>query len=104
VRRFTRHQHRWPAAHLAEPVPKATAYANVLVHPPGGLVGGDTLNINITARGSSHGLTGLGYAFITGYELAQQRTHIQRHDEFPPGMAARKPFATTAVWLRTTAR
>ena len=57
---------------------------NVLVHPPGGLVGGDTLNINVTATGQSHGLIttpGATRFYKSDGELSLQRTHIQLLDE-----------------------
>ena len=52
---------------------------NVLVHPPGGLVGGDTLDIRITAGDASHGLIttpGATRFYRSNNELALQRTHI----------------------------
>ena len=53
---------------------------NVLVHPPGGLVGGDTLDIAITAGGASHGLIttpGATRFYRSNGEPALQRTHIK---------------------------
>ncbi|WP_114969063.1 urease accessory protein UreD [Rhodoferax ferrireducens] len=52
---------------------------NVLVHPPGGLVGGDTLDIAVTAGGTAHGLIttpGATRFYRSNGELALQRTHI----------------------------
>jgi len=52
---------------------------NVLVHPPGGLVGGDTLNISIQAETGSHGLIttpGATRFYRSENELALQRTNI----------------------------
>ena len=57
---------------------------NVLVHPPGGLVGGDTLDIRVTAGGASHGLIttpGATRFYRSSGELALQRTHITLNDE-----------------------
>ena len=48
------------------------------------MVGGDTLNINITASGASHGLIttpGATRFYKSEGELALQRTHIQLHDQ-----------------------
>ena len=52
---------------------------NVIVHPPGGLVGGDALDISVTAGGASHGLIttpGATRFYRSSGELALQRTHI----------------------------
>ncbi|MES2999932.1 MAG: urease accessory protein UreD [Pseudomonadota bacterium] len=52
---------------------------NVLVHPPGGLVGGDTLDIAIRARAGSHGLVttpGASRFYRSDGETALQRTRI----------------------------
>ncbi|MES2878954.1 MAG: urease accessory protein UreD [Pseudomonadota bacterium] len=57
---------------------------NVLVHPPGGLVGGDTLDIRVTAGGGAHGLIttpGATRFYRSAGELALQRTHITLRDE-----------------------
>jgi urease accessory protein len=56
---------------------------NVLVHPPGGLVGGDTLDIQITAQGDAHGLIttpGATRFYRSDGALALQNTHIQLRD------------------------
>jgi len=53
---------------------------NVLVHPPGGLVGGDTLEIAIRAATGSHGLVttpGATRFYRSQGEPAVQRTHIK---------------------------
>jgi urease accessory protein len=80
-----RHQHDGPLRILQSLYPEGDAVChNVLVHPPGGLVGGDTLNINITASGQSHGLIttpGATRFYKSEGELALQRTHIQLHDQ-----------------------
>ena len=82
---IARHQHDGPLRILQSLYPEGdTVCHNVLVHPPGGLVGGDTLNINITASGASHGLIttpGATRFYKSDGELALQRTQIQLHDE-----------------------
>jgi urease accessory protein len=52
---------------------------NVLVHPPGGLVGGDTLEIAIRARAGAHGLVttpGASRFYRSEGQPAAQRTRI----------------------------
>ena len=52
---------------------------NVLVHPPGGLVGGDTLEINVRASAGAHGLIttpGASRFYRSDGEPAVQRTRI----------------------------
>ena len=53
---------------------------NVLVHPPGGLVGGDTLEVAITAQEGSHGLVttpGASRFYRSDGELALQDVSIR---------------------------
>ena len=81
---IARHQHDGPLRILQSLYPEGEAVChNVLVHPPGGLVGGDTLNIKVSASGSSHGLVttpGATRFYKSDGELALQQTHIQLHD------------------------
>lgn len=52
---------------------------NVLVHPPGGLVGGDTLDLTISVASGAHGLLttpGATRFYRSDGELATQRTAI----------------------------
>ena len=81
---IARHQHDGPLRILQSLYPEGDAIChNVLVHPPGGLVGGDTLNINITASGQSHGLVttpGATRFYKSDGELALQQTTLQLHD------------------------
>jgi urease accessory protein len=56
---------------------------NVLVHPPGGLVGGDTLEITISAAAGSHGLVttpGATRFYTSQGEPALQHTRITLAD------------------------
>jgi len=52
-----RHIHSGPLRILQSLYPEGQGVChNVLVHPPGGLVGGDTLNIHVNVASGSHGL------------------------------------------------
>lgn len=56
-RSVARFAHEGPLRILQSLYPEGDAIChNVLVHPPGGLVGGDTLAIEVQGRGGSHGL------------------------------------------------
>ncbi len=81
---IARHRHDGPLRILQSLYPEGDAIChNVLVHPPGGLVGGDTLDIAVTAQGDAHGLVttpGATRFYRSEGELALQRTHIQLRD------------------------
>jgi urease accessory protein len=56
-RTVARFAHEGPLRILQSLYPEGDAVChNVLVHPPGGLVGGDTLSVSVTAAEGSHGL------------------------------------------------
>lgn len=79
-RSVARFQHDGPLRILQSLYPEGDAVChNVLVHPPGGLVGGDTLDIGITAGAGAHGLIttpGASRFYRSEGELALQRTRI----------------------------
>lgn len=84
-RTVARHSHTGPLRVLQSLYPEGDATChNVLVHPPGGLVGGDTLDMRISASGSAHGLIttpGATRFYRSAGELALQRTHISLADQ-----------------------
>ena len=79
-RTVARHEHTGPLRVLQSLYPEGDAVChNVLVHPPGGLVGGDTLDISVTAGDSAHGLIttpGATRFYRSEGDLALHRTHI----------------------------
>ncbi|MDB5871452.1 MAG: urease accessory protein ureD [Ramlibacter sp.] len=80
ARCVARFEHDGPLRILQTLYPEGDAIChNVLVHPPGGLVGGDTLEIAIRARAGAHGLVttpGASRFYRSQGEVAAQRTHI----------------------------
>ena len=77
---MARHTHSGPLRILQSLYPEGdTICHNVLVHPPGGLVGGDTLDLNIQVSNGAHGLLttpGATRFYRSDGELAVQRTQI----------------------------
>jgi len=80
-RSVARFRHDGPLRILQSLYPEGDAIChNVLVHPPGGLVGGDTLDIGIQAAAGSHGLIttpGASRFYRSEGEPALQRTRIR---------------------------
>ena len=79
-RTVARHRHDGPLRILQSLYPEGDAVChNVLVHPPGGLVGGDTLDITATVAPGAHGLIttpGATRFYRSAGEPALQRTQL----------------------------
>ena len=80
-RTVARHTHSGPLRILQSLYPEGDRVChNVLVHPPGGLVGGDTLDLNICVASGAHGLLttpGATRFYRSDGEAALQRTAIR---------------------------
>ncbi|NVM86629.1 urease accessory protein [Variovorax sp. SG517] len=80
-RTVARFRHDGPLRILQSLYPEGDAVChNVLVHPPGGLVGGDTLDIEVEGADGSHGLIttpGASRFYRSEGDLALQRTRIR---------------------------
>jgi urease accessory protein len=76
-----RYEHDGPLRILQTLYPEGEAIShNVLVHPPSGLVGGDTLEVNIRGAAGTHGLVttpGASRFYRCESEAAVQRTGIE---------------------------
>ena len=83
-RTVARHLHDGPLRILQSLYPEGDAVChNVLVHPPGGLVGGDTLEITVTAATGAHALLttpGATRFYRSLGEPALQHTRIRLAD------------------------
>jgi urease accessory protein len=80
-RTVARHTHTGPLRILQSLYPEGDSIChNVLVHPPGGLVGGDTLAITVRAQTGAHGLIttpGATRFYRSDGIPARQCTHLQ---------------------------
>ena len=79
-RTVARHAHSGPLRILQSLYPEGDSLChNVLIHPPGGLVGGDTLDLAVTVGAGAHGLIttpGATRFYRSAGERALQRTHL----------------------------
>ena len=80
ARTVARYEHNGPLRILQSLYPEGDGIChNVLVHPPGGLVGGDTLDIASTVGPGAHGLVttpGATRFYRSTGPLALQRSHL----------------------------
>jgi urease accessory protein len=80
-RTVARHTHSGPLRILQSLYPEGDRIChNVLVHPPGGLVGGDTLDIQVQAHSNTHALIttpGASRFYRSDGQTALQRTHLR---------------------------
>jgi urease accessory protein len=85
ARVVARHEHSGPLRILQSLYPEGDGIChNVLVHPPGGLVGGDTLDIAVQVAGGCHGLIttpGATRFYRSDGPLALQTTRIAMQAE-----------------------
>ncbi len=79
-RTVAHHTHTGPLRILQSLYPEGPQTChNILVHPPGGLVGGDTLDLHISATAGSHGVIttpGATRFYRSEGDTARQQTHI----------------------------
>ena len=84
TRTVARHAHNGPLRILQSLYPEGDAVChNVLVHPPGGLVGGDLLDIRVQAHAGAHGLIttpGATRFYRSAGPLAEQRLCARLED------------------------
>lgn len=96
-RTVARHRHSGPLRVLQSLYPEGDAVChNVLVHPPGGIVGGDVLDIRVAVGEGAHGLVttpGATRFYRSEGESCVQQTLLDvaagaRLEWLPPGGAA----------------
>lgn len=75
------HQHNGPLRILKSLYPEGDAIChNVIIHPPGGLVGGDVLDVSLQVEAGAHALVstpGATRFYATDNAVATQQVHIQ---------------------------
>ena len=85
TRTLARYQHQGPLRILQSLYPEGPGIChNVLVHPPSGLVGGDTLELNVQVEPGAHGLIttpGATRFYRSNGEEALQSTHLELADK-----------------------
>ena len=83
-RTVARYQHNGPLRILKSLYPEGDAIChNVLVHPPGGLVGGDVLDMQVSVGPGAHGLVttpGATRFYKSEAGLATQQVHARVHN------------------------
>ena len=83
-RSVARHEHSGPLRILQSLYPEGGAVChNVLVHPPGGLVGGDRLDLDVSVGPGAHGLVttpGATRFYRSAGEAAVQHTRVRIAD------------------------
>lgn len=83
-RSVARYRHDGPLRILQSLYPEGDAVChNVLVHPPGGLVGGDTLDIQLSVAAGAHGLVttpGATRFYRSTGDAASQQVHARVED------------------------
>lgn len=81
ARSLAHYRHEGPLRILQSLYPEGDSIChNVLVHPPGGLVGGDTLDIRLTVAPGAHGLVttpGATRFYRSSGEVARQWVHAR---------------------------
>ncbi len=81
ARSVAHYRHEGPLRILQSLYPEGDSIChNVLVHPPGGLVGGDTLDIRLTVGSGAHGLVttpGATRFYRSNGEVARQLVHAR---------------------------
>jgi urease accessory protein len=85
ARTVARFSHQGPLRILQSLYPEGDAVChNVLVHPPGGLVGGDTLDLHVRVEAGAHGLVttpGASRFYRSEGETATQQARIRLEED-----------------------